>query len=165
MNLLDLANKTGEEQRNPFDLMLSYLDLGSLYSLSRAKKRSNQLVGSFMARHSQGQEIFTITDKFCSDLKVLATFAEHIANLRLNVTHSDFIKHLHTLNNRYKNLNKLWIGTFSFDWAFRWSKRLSKLFTEYGPIFPQVRHLVIADTGSKYYCDFCKISRLKRKRH
>lgn len=163
LNLLDLANKTGEEQQNPFDLMLRYLDLGSLYSLSRASKRSNQLVGSFVARHSHEQGIFTITDEFSNNVNGLATFGEHIINLRLNVTDTDFIGHLHTLEDHYKNLNKLWIGSFSFGWAYRWAKRLSKLFTEFGTFFPQVRHLVIADAGSEYYCDFCEISRLYPK--
>lgn len=157
LNLLDLANKTDEEQQNPFDVFLSYLDLGSLYALSRANKRSNQLVGSFVARQSQEQGIFTITDEFSGNVNGLATFAEYIINLRVNVTDTDFIEQLHKLQNHYKNLNKLWIGSFSFGWAYRWAERLSKLFADHGTIFPQARHLIIDEAGAEYYCDYCEI--------
>lgn len=119
LNLLDLANKTSEsndEQPCPFDLILGYLDLGSLHSLSSASRRSKQLVDSFVARHSHEQGIFTITDEFYSDGNVLDAFAEYVKNLRLNVFHQDFIEHLHTARNHlgypYENVNKLWILTF-----------------------------------------------------
>lgn len=152
LNLLDLPSKSSEEKQSPFDIMLGYLDLGSLYLLLRANKRSNQLVHNFVARHSK-EQVFTITDEFCSDGIGLNAFAKHIVNLRLHVFHTDFIKHLHAMKNHYENLNKLWIGSFPFHSTCH----LSKLLTDYGTIFPQVRHLAIVDAGSEYYCDFCEI--------
>lgn len=97
LNLLDLANQataSENEQRRPFDLILDYLDLGSLHSLSEASKRSKALVESYVKRHSQKHGMFTITDEFNGDGNGLDAFAEHVQSVKLYIFEENFIANL-----------------------------------------------------------------------
>lgn len=94
IQLLDLAYKsmadsnTGEQHSSvgPFDMILSYLDLNSLQSLSKTNRKCIQLVDSYVKQHSEKQGTFTMTNEICVsinlDYKRLNEFRQNFVELR-----------------------------------------------------------------------------------
>lgn len=81
-----IANSNDEQQQNttdPFNLILGYLDLCSLHSLSKTNRKCSQLVDEHVKQHSQADETFTITNESFTEendeYNELTKFAEYVA--------------------------------------------------------------------------------------
>lgn len=149
VNLLDLAAApveplaVGGKQHSPFDQVLDYLDLASLYSLSKVCKQTKRLVESYVEQHAQQNRTFTISDQFHYDAYGLDAFAKHVENLNAIISNDDFTTYLKTIESHYSKLIKL---TIYSDVAGIWSN-------ESECIFPQVRHLTV----NAYHLHLCSI--------
>lgn len=120
IHLLDLAktvtsSNSGEQRNSPFDLVLDYLDLNSLQSLSKTNRKCSLLVKRYVKQHSQQYGVFILTDEFFTnhndDYKQLSTFAEYVTNLRTIIFECDLVA-LNELQNqikRFYNLSKLFV--------------------------------------------------------
>lgn len=131
LNLLDLADlqkPSNPEKEDPFGVILSYLDLGSLYALSRANKRSEQLVESYVQRRFSQQGTFVITNEFKIDYNGLRVFGPYVNNFAI-ILHRNIAEFRSIVEKYCVNLRKLCFHS-----------RTS--ITLYEFIFPQVRHMV-----------------------
>lgn len=135
MNLLKLADKqpNGADTRrpsNPFELILDYLDLGSLHALAATNRHSMQLVETYMQRRSQQQAPFIMSNEFFN-YKRPQIFAKYVNNLVVynfdwdatTLDLSDIIKKYYT------SVHKLCIMYDRLEHAHHW-------------LYPQVRHFV-----------------------
>lgn len=128
VNLLDLSKPLDAsggcqaDKRNPFDHILEYLDLGSLYSMSTVNKQCKKLIDGYVDRHAKESGTFIMTDEFLHDdhfQTKLDVFAEHVENLALHSSRSNFNDYLLPIQSSFKNLHKLCIwSTDSFCWAY-----------------------------------------------
>lgn len=142
IHLLDLAKPSTRgsvKERNPFECILGYLDLGSLCSLAAANEQSKQLVGNYVQQHAQQNGTFTLTDRFKShghfhfNGSGLEAFAEYVVNMRLTLVRSSIPVYLDMVKKNFCNLKKLWIG------SARNARNLVG--------FSQVRHLVVENNA------------------
>lgn len=148
-NLLDLANKpssTGTEQPSPFDLILGYLDLNSLCSLSNTSEKCSQLVECFVKQHSQQQGTFIINNEFGKDCDGLEMFAEYVTNLKLIILHRD-VEYLQYLLEGFEKLKKLYLYTET------------KLSPDHF-IMPQVQHFIYDGPYYFVYSQLLELSQI-----
>lgn len=66
---------------NPFDLILDYLDLGSLNALAMTCKHIRQLIERYAERRSQEHASFSISNEFAYENESPQLFARHVTNL------------------------------------------------------------------------------------
>lgn len=152
LNLLDLANHTGRAsnagERCPFDLILDYLDLGSIQSMSQTCRQSEKLVNDYVKRHAENNRSFIITDEFCCDEIALDVFAYYVENLKLHFFQRINYVYLQLLEKHFEKLKKLWY----FSSYFRGSPR--------DVYMPQIRHFIFVGSGAYDYCDLSVICEL-----
>lgn len=139
MDLADrsITNSNTEQQRittGPFDLILSYLNLNSLQSLSRTNRKCSQLLDDYVGQHSQKAGTFTISNEFYTEenyyeFKQLTKFAEHVTDLRVNIFHSNSITFRHAIKQFHNLRKKLYVHTDGFH-------------KPHDFIVPQVRHYI-----------------------
>lgn len=147
MNLLDLANKSAKpERRNPFDSILEYLDLTSLYALYNCNKRSKQLVAQYVQIHSKNQRPFLISDEFHLNYSGLKCFAPHVNNLELRLFDHNTEKIEYIIAKNYINLRKL---------CFRTRYRIDP----HRFVFPNLQHYIFYGYGSSRTCSYhCNVT-------
>lgn len=152
MNLLDLAQKSAKpERKSPFDSILDYLDLSSLYALYNCNKHSKQLVVQYVQSHSQNQRPFLISDEFHLNYAGLKCFAPLVNNLDLRVFDHVTEKIQYMIAKNYINLRKL---------CFRTRYRIDPhRFT-----FPNLQHYIFYGYGSSrtcyYYCNVTEFAEM-----
>ena len=137
IHFMDLADQstvnTAEQLSRPFNLVLEYLDLNSLQSLSRTNRKCSQLVESFVKEHSQQNRTFVITNEFFThsneEYKRLDMFTEYVTNLRINVLHAEVDELQNVLEQCYYQQN---LTTLHVDAYFNLERR--------NFIVPQVRY-------------------------
>lgn len=145
VNLLNLTARHADASKCPFDLILDYLDLNSLTSLSRTCKECEQSVSSYVKRHAQQNGTFIITDEFYCDATELRVFSEYVENLNVYFFHRIFYAFQRMIKNHFKNVRKIRY----FSTYHRNSPR--------DVCMPQVRHLIFIGSGSHDYCDLYEI--------
>lgn len=162
LNLLDLANQnhdskaelTKSQERNPFDLILGYLDLTSLYALYNCNKRSKKLIEQYAQRHSQQQGQFNINDEFHINYSGLKFFAQYVNNLEINLTNRNYMKFRSIIRTHYKKLKKLCFRLRYDDICYQLN----------GYILPNLEHFTFYGYGflekSIYTCDVTNFSEL-----
>lgn len=160
MNLLDLAAQRTDsdnvkpakpERKNPFDSILNYLDLTSLYALYNCNKRSKLLVEQYVQRHSQNQRPFLISDEFHLNYAGLKCFAPHVNNLDLRLFDHITDKIQCMIAKIYINLQTL---------CFRTRYRIDPhRFT-----LPNLQHYIFYGYGSSrtccYYCNVTEFAEI-----
>lgn len=152
VHFMDLANQStasnAEQSRIPFNLILSYLDLNSLQSLSHVNQKCSQLVENYVIHHSQQNGTFTITNEFFTDVneeyKRLSMFTEYVINLRMNIIH-DRIAELPVMLQQFENLRKLYVRSETYTQ----SRNM---------IVPNVRHFIFDGLNFQYYCQLRDLS-------
>lgn len=150
VNLLDLSDtqmmSNTDLRRSAFDLILEYLDLSSLHSLSNTCKRSQQLVQKYVEQLSHRDGQLLVTDEFTTDFDSLSVFAPFITNLQVKIIHFINCDRVHFMIDEWcKNLRKL---------SFCQCRYV--LLDDF--LFPQVRHLVLSGKDFENYLNFNKIS-------
>lgn len=101
------------DQSSLFNLILDYLDLNSLHSLSKANDECAQLVKNYVEQHSQKQGMFTITDEFSNEYGEIFMFNEYVTNLRINILYANFggFPYLQYFLEQFNNLTNMYIHT------------------------------------------------------
>lgn len=151
-NLLDLVKEPTNaaakaEQSNLFDLVIGYLDLNSLYSLSKANDKCAQLVKNYVEQNSQRNGTFVITDEFSSDYTGIFMFAEYVTNLRVNILYENIedFAYLQYFLEGFDNITNMHIHTETDV-------------TPHLLIASQVRHLIFDGPGFRYYSQLHELS-------
>lgn len=148
--LLDLANSEiipPAKQKQPFDIILGYLDLNSLYSLYNTCKRSRELVKNYVQKQSAQQGKFVITDEFDINYDSIRTFGQYIYYLEAHLLNDDDILPA-LIKQCCKNLKKL-----SLNQACKYHKRVYR----YRFIFPQLRHFIYESANARTYFNLSKL--------
>lgn len=158
LKLYDLAKQQqkasmaedGRPKSNLFNLLLDYLDLGSIYALAATGKQGKQLIGRYMELHSKQRAAFTITNEFNTDIhhhihgaQLFAKYVNH-----LNVYNTDWNRTYalqNLIRNSYKHVHKLCICKTDDNHPNAW-------------IFPQIRHFVCDSLGFDGYSALYDIS-------
>lgn len=146
--LLDLANVCQESNMKtnpPFEQILDYLDLCSLYSLSRTSRTSKQLVECYMRQASREQHKFVITDEFQINNDGLRAFGPYVNNLVVCIERSNNLDELQSTIGQYYHLRKLCLQSYTY-------------IDVHDFIFPQVRHMIYYHESCITICNVYKIS-------
>lgn len=153
VQLLDLADTSLaksqiDQQQNPFDSILEYLDLGSLYAFYRTNKKCKQMIDAFVQKRSQNGQRFVCTDEFHSNLSALCPFGPYVNNLEVNLIYYWNLEILRPVVAQcYQNLKMLYFrsnldtGTQDF-------------------LVPQIRDFVFNSSGFRKFCDLNGILRI-----
>lgn len=158
LELFDLAKQQqkssmaegGRPKSNLFNLLLDYMDLGSIYALAATGIQGRQVVRRYMDQHSKQQAAFTITNEFNTDIhhhihgaQLFAKYVNH-----LNVYNTDWNRTYtlqNLIRNSYKHVHKLCICKTDDNHPNAW-------------IFPQIRHFVCHSLGFDGYSALHDIS-------
>lgn len=120
LNFFDLVDQNTEnnaisnkfEPRNPFELILSYLDLNSLYALQACSSRGKRLIDNFIQTRSKHGKKFVITDEFNINYNGLRYFAPYVQNLEVELIGSSTSHDIRdVIGMHYKNLRQLTVST------------------------------------------------------
>lgn len=116
LNLLELSEHNTangvQEARNPFDLMIEYLDLNSLYALHECSTKCKRLIEKYVQQRPKRDDRFVLSDEFIINYNGLRYFAPYVTNLTvelINRNASNDVRDL--LRVHYKNLKKLTVYT------------------------------------------------------
>lgn len=140
INLLDLAKAdAADSKQSPFDMILDYLDINSLYSLYNVNNKSNQLVTLYVGKQSVQHRKLIITDEFDVNYDAIRTFGHFVTNLEVNVLNDDIIlrrliKHCCT------NVQKLHLNQ---------KCKYHNAYHRYKFVFPQLRHFIYSSANAK----------------
>lgn len=158
LKLFDLAKKQQNQsttevdlqQSNLLNLILDYLDLGSIYAVAETGKQGRHLIGRYMEQHSKKEAAFTITNEYNSDIHHhihgAQLFAKYVNNM--NVYNTDWNRTYtlqNLIRNSYKYVHKLCICKSDDNHPNAW-------------IFPQIRHFVCDSLGFDVYSALYDIS-------
>lgn len=153
VQLLDLATPLPaksqfDQQQDPFDLILEYLDLGSLYAFYRTNKKCKEMIDAFVRKRSQSGQRFVCTDEFHSNLNELCPFGPYVNNLEVKLIYYWNLEILRpVVEQSYRNLKVLY---------FRSNLETSPQ----DFIVPQIRNFVFNSSGFRNSCNLNEILRI-----
>lgn len=144
INLLDLAktnenDAVGTESKQPFDVILDYLDLSSLYSLYNVNEKAKQLVTNYIEKQSERHKKLIVTDEFDVKYDAIRTFGHHVTNLEVNVLNDDIV--LRRLIKQWcTNVQKLHLNQ---------KCKYHNAYHRYKFVFPQLHHFIYSSANAK----------------
>lgn len=147
-NAYSFKNQKGINNPPPFELILDYLDLNSLESLSKTNQKISQLIENYVKKCSLEHRWFTVTNEFFTpyntDYKHLNKFVKHVENLKVNIVQHK-IYNLQGIIKTFDNLHKLHI--FAYNVA-----AVAYI------VVPQVRHLIVHTEYVHEFRDLYKLA-------
>lgn len=143
INLLDLA-KTNEPNKTtglkqPFDMILDYLDINSLYSLYNASNRARHLVTNYIEKQSIEHKKLIVTDEFDIDYDAIRTFGHYVTNLEVNVLNDDMILR-RLIKQCCGNVQKLHLNQ---------KCKYHNAYHRYKFVLPQLKHFIYSSANAK----------------
>lgn len=152
VNLLDLAKGASNmQQRKPFELILNYLDLSTLFALHQTSKKCGQLIREYMQQHSKQHQAFFISDQFNLNFNGLRALGPRVTNLEVCLLNRDTTDIKTTIDDCYFNLRRLFI-------------RAPYALYPHEFIFSQLKHFVYSSTdrSGKNCVAYCNITILSQ---
>lgn len=144
INLLDLAktdqvNGTDANSKQPFEMILDYLDINSLYSLQNVNNKLRQFVTLHVGKQSVQHKKLIITDEFDVNYDAIRTFGHFATNLEVNVLDDDII---------LRRLIKL-CCTNAQKLHLNQKCKYHNAYHRYKFVFPQLRHFIYSSANAK----------------
>lgn len=120
-NLLSLNSPDPQPRVSPFEVIIDYLCLKSLYCLAMVNAQCRQLVENFIRRRSEAQEPFSITNEFSQhyEPEVFAHYVNNLTVYNFGSTHDAF-QLSQIIKRHYNNVRKLCTVNDLSDYGHLW---------------------------------------------